>query len=290
MSKEASAAESERIWRHLMADGRLVTVKWGQGRIRIARAFYGRLPTEPRCKFCHAPFGGVGGVISKRVFGRQPSSFSMDLCNRCEYFARTHTTGTEIGMSLVFADIRGSTALAEEIGTTQFIKIVDRFYRAATTVLVKRHALIEKLAGDQVSAAFVPGFVGQDHAARAIESGSALLKATGHAEEEGPWVPVGVGVHTGQAYIGTVGGEQMTDVVVLGDAANVAARLASVAAAGQVVVSADALMASHEDWSALETRSFELKGKAAGVQAGIIRIGPELRSSGSTYSAGGNER
>lgn len=282
MSKEANAAESERIWRHLMADGRDVTVKWGQGRIRIARAFYEKLPTDPRCKFCHAPFWRRGrGHLEEGL--RQATLEFLDgpvqpIRILCAHLYSWHQDRYELG-------VRRHPRLHKP-GRGHWHRAVhqdrDRFYQAATSVLVKRHALIEKPAGDQVSAAFVPGFVGQDHAAQAIESGGALLKATGHADEEGPWVPVGVGVHTGQAYIGTVGSEQMTDVVILGDAPNVAARLASVAAAGEVVVSADALEASKEDWSGLETRSFELKGKAAGVQAGIIRIGPSQRATGAS--------
>jgi adenylate cyclase len=52
---------------------------------------------------------------------------------------------------------------------------------------------------DEVTALFIPGFTGQEHARRAVEAGQALLRVTGHAEPGGPWVPVGVGIHTGTA-------------------------------------------------------------------------------------------
>ena len=51
--------------------------------------------------------------------------------------------------------------------------------------------IIDKLVGDEVTALFIPGFAGKEHARRAVEAGQALLRVTGHGEPGGPWVPVG---------------------------------------------------------------------------------------------------
>src|SRR5258705_10070605 len=86
-------------------------------------------------------------------------------------------------------------------------------------------ALLEKLIGDEVAGFFVPGFAGADHARVAVEAGEEILRATGHGEAGGPWVPVGVGVHTGLAYVGAGGaGGGVPDITVLGDAVNTASR------------------------------------------------------------------
>src|SRR5207249_312337 len=100
-------------------------------------------------------FGGPGGFVM-RLTGRRPSRMSPRLCDVCESFARTHPGGAEISLSLLFADIRGSTALAETLGTTQFSKLIARFYDAVTDELIRSDALIDRLIGDEVIALFIP--------------------------------------------------------------------------------------------------------------------------------------
>src|SRR5690349_23503405 len=73
---------------------------------------YAMLPSSPRCKLCYAPFGGVGGLIM-RMAGRERSRMNPNMCGVCERLAKEHPGGAEVQLSLLFADIRGSTALAE---------------------------------------------------------------------------------------------------------------------------------------------------------------------------------
>jgi hypothetical protein len=62
---------------------------------------------------------------------------------------------------ILFADVRGSTALAEQLGPVAFAALLNRFYRTATDVLIRHGATIDKLIGDEVMAFFVPGFAGR---------------------------------------------------------------------------------------------------------------------------------
>ena len=72
-----------------------------------------------------------------------------------------------------------------------------------------------------------------------METGQALLRVTGHGEPDGPWVPVGVGIHTGIAWVGSIVGASGagSDFTALGDNVNIAARLASKAGVGEVLIS-----------------------------------------------------
>src|SRR5574340_1264201 len=136
--------------------------------------------------------------------------------------------GAEIELSMVFADVRGSTALAERIGSRPFADLLNRFYRAAAGIVIERDGLVDKFVGDEVVAFFAPGWAGPDHARRALETADAILEATGHAPESEPWLPVGAGVHVGVAYVGTVGAAGVvTDFTALGAPVNATARLAS---------------------------------------------------------------
>src|SRR5438093_1236280 len=68
------------------------------------------LPASPRCKVCYAPFHGAGGYVM-RAMGRGPAKMNPRICDVCERFAREVPGGAEIPLSLLFADIRGSSTL-----------------------------------------------------------------------------------------------------------------------------------------------------------------------------------
>lgn len=176
-------------------------------------------------------------------------------------------------MSFLFADIRGSTPLAESMSTTEFKHIIDRFYTETTYVLSHSLAMIDKLAGDQVSGYFLPAFMGPGFAKVAVDAALEMLRVTGHTEPGGPWAPVGVGINTGVAYFGTVGtGDELVEMTALGDEVNVAARLASQAAAGEVVLSKSTVQKAGIDITGLEKRTLELKGKKEPMDVWVLRV------------------
>jgi adenylate cyclase len=226
------------------------------------RRVFARLPSDPRCTLCLGPFEGVGGKLVSMLLNKRPSAMNPLFCNHCEEQAMKLKISFEVEMSLLFADIRASTPLAEELGPATFTRMVDRFYTETTHVLIHSYAIIDKLAGDQVSGYYLPGLAGEDFAKRAVEAATELLRATGHTDAGGPWVPVGVGVNTGEAVFGVVGpAKGMQEVTALGDAANVAARLASNAATGEALISESTARKAGLDTSQLELRSLALKGK-----------------------------
>jgi adenylate cyclase len=262
----------EELWKRYLTTGDFE-------RERRQRAFFRLLPGTPRCKNCYAPFRGLGSIVVKLGYGKRPSNLNPTLCNVCEQFARTHQGGAEIELSLLFGDVRGSTTLAENMSPTEYSKLVNRFYKTATEVMVRSDAMIDKIIGDQVAAMYVPGFAGPTHPRRAIESAQEILRATGHDRPEGPWVPIGVGVHTGTAFVGSVGSEEGTsDITVLGDVANTAARLSSGAREGEILISDAAYSAAGMFLGELETRQVELKGKSQPI---LVHVLPAKRFLGS---------
>lgn len=156
---------------------------------------------------------------------------------------------------------------------TEFSRVVNQFYGAATDVLVQIDAFIDNMIGDEVMAVFIPAFTGPNHARSAVMGARALLDAAhfGDVFE----VPIGVGVHTGPAYFGTImgAGGAFSDLTALGDTVNLAARLASSAAAGEALISEDAYEAAGIDVPAAERRVVEVKGKSEPV--GVRALGPE---------------
>ncbi len=259
--------KNERWWRELLSGGNPVLP------FRQFRRLFGLLPDNPRCKFCHGPFEGPGAVLM-RLIGKRPSGLTPQLCNQCEAMARTLPGGAEIELSMLFADIRGSTTMAEQMSPLEYSQVINRFFVTATEVLVNTRSLVDRLVGDQVIGLYVPGFAGRSHARLAIEGAKELLMKTGHTDPDGPWVPVGVGVHTDIAFVGAVGTEGgATDITVLGDAPNTAARLSSTAAAGEILISERAYQAANINDMDLERRELTLKGKVEPVGVRLLTVG-----------------
>ncbi len=255
MGKKSPEAVEE-FWRTYLTTGEFE-------KERRQRHLFRLLPGSPRCKNCYAPFQGTGSIIVKTFYGKVPSNLNPQLCNICEQFAQQFQGGAEIELSLLFADVRGSTTLAETMNPTQYSQLINRFYKAATKVMVNSDALIDKIIGDQVAGMYVPGFAGQEHARRAIDAAQNILHLTGHQDKDGPWIELGVGVHTGTAFVGSLGSEQgTTDITVLGDAANIAARLSTEAGVGEVLISDPAFSAAEIQLGDLEKRTLNLKGRS----------------------------
>jgi adenylate cyclase len=173
---------------------------------------------------------------------------------------------------MLFVDVRGSTTIAEKMDTLEFSRLMNRFYESAINVLVLADAFIDKLVGDEVTALFIPGYAGKDHARKAVEAGLALLRVTGHGDVGGPWVPVGVGIHTGTAWVGSIVGAKgdAADFTALGDNVNIAARLASKAGQGEVLASEATMNAARIETDELEKRQLELKGKSELVSVRVL--------------------
>src|SRR5262249_37678914 len=111
--KEATMTEQaqvEELWRAVLT-GQHPDMRRGRRLNRL-------IPSGPRCKLCNAPFGAPG-LLLMRLRGRGPSKSNPRICNFCERFAAQHPGGAEIELSLLFADVRGSTGLAERVGTAE---------------------------------------------------------------------------------------------------------------------------------------------------------------------------
>ena len=265
---EEEAAKTERFARDL-----LLGIAPG---MRTGRRVMNRIPAEPRCKLCASPFRGplapVLGLIGKKPFPGNPK-----YCQFCFTGLIKRRAGAEIDASYLFADVRGSTALAEQMRPAEFRELIDRFFATAFQVLMAHEAFVDKFVGDEVMAFFIPAFTDEQHALRAIQAGQALLEA--EAVTEHP-LPIGVGVHSGVAFVGTVGTEDKVEFTAMGDPVNVGARLASAADAGELLVSMDAIRSAGVSVDGLERRSLELKGKAEATDVVVMTAASPVASPG----------
>ncbi|MEJ2487311.1 MAG: adenylate/guanylate cyclase domain-containing protein, partial [Anaerolineales bacterium] len=164
----------EELWEKYLNEGNI--------RLRRNRPFHGKIPANPRCVNCLRPFGGIGGFYYRIFQGLQKSDKNPRYCSGCHSFIHEIPGGAEVELTMLFVDVRGSTTIAETMDAFEFSRLMNRFYEVAIKVLVRSNAFIDKLVGDEVTALFIPGFTGEDHARIAVDAGKGLLETTGHGK------------------------------------------------------------------------------------------------------------
>jgi adenylate cyclase len=187
---------TEEFWRNYLSNP--------DSMMRRGRRILSLLPHEPRCRLCTAPFGGIGAPLM-RLIGKSQSVSNPNMCTTCQNVLIKYHGGAEVVGTMLFADIRGSTSLAERMSAAAFRALLDRFYTTASKVVFDHDGSVDKFVGDELVALFFPNMAGDRHVAQAVGAAQELLHRTGHADPDGPWVPVGAGVHTGTAWFGAVG-------------------------------------------------------------------------------------
>jgi adenylate cyclase len=231
--------------------------------MRRGRRLFNTMPGTSRCKLCASPLhGGFAPVM--QAIGKGPWPKNPKYCSMCFKDMVKHRSGAEIPCTMLFADVRGSTEMAEHMSPTDFRGMMDRFFAVATEVLIEHDAIVDKFVGDEVIALFIPVLTGELHASRAIAAGQALLAATAD------WISIGAGVNTGIAFVGAIGPDDRAEFTAMGDAVNVTARLASAAGAGELLVSAAAVESAAFDDSGAEHRRLDLKGKSESTDVAVL--------------------
>lgn len=254
----------EAMWREMLTSRESPVYKKGR--------LFKHVPGDPRCRICRIPLGGIVSPVLK-LTGLRPARYNPHFCNACEVWSMAHPGGAVIDISVLFADVRGSTALAETMGPQEFARLMHRFYRVSNDAFVESDAFIDTPVGDEVRAFFFPVFT-PDHAAAAVRTAQALLRATGHSDPKGPWIPVGVGLSSGSAFVGTVGVEGTAgfDLTALGDVVNIGGRLVALARQGEILASEDTYRSSGLDFGEVEVRTLELRGRTAPLDVRVIPL------------------
>jgi adenylate cyclase len=243
---------------------RIVLTEGHQPLLRCRRLFR-HLPSAPRCKVCSNPFAGIGGR-AVALAGFKPSRKNPMICSRC--CDELPPGGAEVDIAVLFADVRGSTALGEHTPPREFAALLNRFYAAATETLLRHDAVIDKLIGDEVMAFFVKGISGPDYRNSAVRAGIDLLRAVGYGTPQGPWIRVGAAINAGLAYVGNIG-NTVVDFTALGDPVNIAARMQALASAGELLIASGA---SDQLPGQLPTRTLAIRGRDKPVQALSVMV------------------
>src|SRR5688572_20409905 len=146
------------------------------------------------------------------------------------------TAGTRKLVTILFADVVGSTALGEQLDPEALRGILARYFTEARTIVERHGGVVEKFIGDAVMAVFGIPLLHEDDALRATRAALQLRDAITRlndelAEQRGVRFEFRIGVNTGEVVAGT---SDRDATLVTGDAVNVAARLEQSAAPGEI--------------------------------------------------------
>ncbi len=192
-------------------------------------------------------------------------------CPACgQAVATTTRAGEERRLvTIVFADVTGSTELGERLDPERFREVMQAYAQAMREEIEAEGGTVEKFIGDAVMAAFGVPTAHEDDPARALRAGGRMLTRLravndGLRTADGVELQIRIGINTGEvlATLDPAPGEAM----VTGDAVNVAARLEAAAVPGQIVV-AERTAASVRGFLFEDLGSLDLKGKARPVRA-----------------------
>jgi adenylate cyclase len=228
------------------------------------RRWWKLLPSSPRCKVCAAPFRGPGKLATSIIMHGQ-SKLNPMMCGMCFRELGKFPGGAEVDISVLFADVRGSTGIAEGSTSTEFRRLLQRFYMIVAGAVDRNDGVVDKFLGDGVMALFIPVLAGENHAARAINAAQEALDEVERSDLPGHGVRAGVGVQTGTAFVGVLGSDDKLDFSALGDTVNVAARLGSVAGPGELIASRAAWDRAGLTADGAELRAIDIAGRSAAL-------------------------
>jgi adenylate cyclase len=171
-------------------------------------------------------------------------------------------------VTLLFADVRGFTTMAETMKPREAVEVLNEFFARMTNVIFEHDGTLDKYLGDGLMALFGAPFALQNDAEAAVRAAVNMQKSLAELNNTSGKQPlnIGIGIHTGEAVVGFLGTERRMDYTAIGDTVNVASRLTSQAGPGQIVISNATHAQIGRDISCCPLSAMKLKGRAEPIE------------------------
>ncbi len=175
--------------------------------------------------------------------------------------------GTREVVTILFADIRGFTSYSESHAPEQVVEMINRYYAHVARIIRKNDGIVDKYEGDAVMAHFgTPLRPISDHAWKAVLTAWEIQQAIKDYHQKIPpqdRLHFGIGINTGEAVAGNVGGEEQMDYTLIGDAVNLSRRLQENAAKGQILIGTNTYQMVKDRVVVNELPPLKVKGRRA---------------------------
>ena len=174
--------------------------------------------------------------------------------------------GVNQTITVLFADIRGFTAISEHENPERIVGLLNRFFSAMSEIIFEHGGTLDKYTGDGLMALFGAPTATPDDAKNALHAAMAMQKRIQTLNEELKnegfnQIGVGMGLHTGVATVGYIGSDKRSEYTAIGDTVNLASRLESSAQGGQILISEATAKACNEPVSLKAQEPLQVKNR-----------------------------
>ncbi len=174
---------------------------------------------------------------------------------------------SEQQLTVLFADIRDSTTLAERVGARRFSEILSRYYQCMTETVFAQGGMMDKYMGDGLMAVFGMPRPLEDADERAVRAALQMLdQMDAISQDQGEPIEIGIGINTGPTMAGYLGTEERIEFTVLGDTVNVAQRLETHARPNRVFIGPATYLAISGKFNIRPVGQVEVKGRTQPVE------------------------
>ena len=136
--------------------------------------------------------------------------------------------GNRVEVTVLFADIRGFTALSEKRDPRQVVSILNSYFAVMANIILKNKGTLDKYIGDGILAFFGAPIAREEHAALAVNSAIEMISMLDLLNKELMLdlpLRIGIGIHSGEAVVGNIGSERKMEYTIIGDTVNTASRV-----------------------------------------------------------------
>ncbi len=219
--------------------------------------------------------------LIQATFGRYvtPEVVDMILRNPGQVWLK----GSRKMVTVMFADIRGFTAFAEDREPEEVVTVLNQFFTMSTELILSENGYVNKFVGDQVMAVFGAPIYHDDHVIKAVRTGVRIQEALAgwnriRVSEGKPPLMAGIGINTGLVVAGNLGSEQKMEYTVIGDDVNLASRLTSLAGPGEIIISERTGEQVNKSFRLEPLAPIKVKGKKHEVMIFKVAVGGEDRA------------
>lgn len=202
---------------------------------------------------------------------------SRDVVHRLLARGQLELTGERRCISVLFADIRGFTGIAERVDPDTLHTLLNRYFRMMIEAVADAGGFVDKFVGDKVMALFGHNTTPEIGARQAVQAALSIQERLGAIEDDDDTpIAVGIGINTGDVVLGNVGSERRMEFTAIGDAVNIADRLQSLAKQGEILAGPQTVTFVSDDPHVLLSPrgDHQLKGRTVPVLVHEVRAGP----------------
>ena len=191
--------------------------------------------------------------------------------------------GKRACVTVLFADIRGFTSISEQLSAEEVTNILNEYFSAIAPVIEKHNGILNKFMGDAVLAVFGEPIKNENHAVDAVKCADEMLKKVKQLQgkwlDEGkPKIEIGIGISTGEAFVGNIGSEERLEYTVIGDTVNTASRIENYNKVYKTkfLISEETFLRVQKYVDVIKIREVTIRGKSKKINIyEVLRILPE---------------